>query len=58
MTELSVNVIENKGPLRKTHGVSGNVVENKSSYTLRAGILLKIQVVTVREAVPQIGIGF
>ena len=57
MAELSGDVIENKGPLRKTQGVSGNVIENKGSYALKAVMLLKIKAVSVCGAVPQIGIG-
>jgi hypothetical protein len=41
LTELTGDVIENKGPLWKTQGLSGNVVENKASYALKAGMLLK-----------------
>jgi hypothetical protein len=35
------NVYENKGPLWKKWGSSGNVYENKGIYVLRAGIYLK-----------------
>jgi hypothetical protein len=31
LTELSANVYENKGPLRKTRWRSGNVYENKGA---------------------------
>jgi hypothetical protein len=41
------NVYENKGPVRKTRGRSRNVVENKDSYADKAGMLLKIQVVSM-----------
>jgi hypothetical protein len=41
LTERAGDVIENKGPLWKTQGLSGNVIENKGSYALKAGMLLK-----------------
>ena len=41
LTERAGDVIENKGPLWKTQGLSGNVVENKASYAQKAGMLLK-----------------
>jgi hypothetical protein len=40
------NVYENKGALWKTRGRSRNVIENKYSYANKAGMLLKIQVVS------------
>jgi hypothetical protein len=41
VNEQSGNLIENKGPLWKTEGLSGNVTENKGGYALKAGMLLK-----------------
>jgi hypothetical protein len=41
------NVYENKGVLLKTRGRNGNVIENKDSYADKAGILLKIKVVSM-----------
>jgi hypothetical protein len=48
MHERYGNVVENKGRLWKTPQESGNVIENKGSYALKAGILLKIKVVSRR----------
>ena len=39
LTGRRENVYENKGPLWKTCGRSWNVIENKDSYTLEAGML-------------------
>jgi len=44
--ELCANVYENKGSLLKTRGRTGNVVENKYSYADKAGMLLKIKLVS------------
>jgi hypothetical protein len=41
VNELSGDVYENKGPLLKEWARSGNVAENKGSYALKAGMLLK-----------------
>jgi hypothetical protein len=41
LNELLGNVYENKGPLWKTWSRSGNVTENKGTYSSKAGILLK-----------------
>jgi hypothetical protein len=41
LTERAWDVIENKGPLWKTQGLSGNVIEKKGGYALKAGMLLK-----------------
>ena len=41
------NVYENKGVLLKTHGRNGNVIENKDSYADKAGMSLKIKVVSM-----------
>jgi hypothetical protein len=41
LTEQCGDVYENKGPLWKTGGQSGNVSENKGSYGPKAGMLLK-----------------
>jgi len=43
MTDRSGNVYENKGLVFHSPMESGNVIENKDSYQLRAGILLKTQ---------------
>jgi hypothetical protein len=43
MNERSWNVYENKGSVFNSLMESGNVVENKDSYALKAGILLKTQ---------------
>jgi hypothetical protein len=42
------NVIENKGSGLENQKPSGNVTENKGSYALKAGMLLKKQVVSYR----------
>jgi len=39
--ELCGNVYENKGPVFHGRDESGNVVENKGSYAVKAGMLLK-----------------
>ena len=41
MAGRSGDVYENKGPLWKKWGLSGNLIENKGSYALKAGMLLK-----------------
>jgi hypothetical protein len=41
LDERRGNVHENKGPLWKTRQQSGNDTENKGSYALKAGMLLK-----------------
>ena len=46
LTERCGNLIENKGRLWKTLERSRNVIENKGSYALKAGMLLKRQVVS------------
>ena len=43
LKERSGNVYENKGPLWKTCPESRNVIENKGTYRLNPGMLLKIQ---------------
>jgi hypothetical protein len=48
LTERSLNVIENKGPLWKTWGRSLNVYENKYTYPFNPGMLLKTQGVKSR----------
>jgi hypothetical protein len=40
MKEQCANVLENKGPALGSPGQSGNVAENKGSYSQDAGILL------------------
>jgi hypothetical protein len=50
MNEQRGNVIENKGPRLENRKGSLNVTENKGSYALKAGMLLKRQVVSVRAA--------
>jgi hypothetical protein len=45
MKERSGNVYENKGPAFSNPERCGNVIENKGSYALKAGMLLKRQVV-------------
>ena len=44
--ERSGNVYENKGSGLHRRERSGNVIENKGSYALKAGMLLKRQVVS------------
>jgi hypothetical protein len=39
--ELHGNVYENKGPAFSNAGESGNVIEKKGSYALKAGMLVK-----------------
>jgi hypothetical protein len=51
MTELCWNVVENKGPWLEVAAHSGNVIENKDSYALRTGMLLKIKEVGGRKYV-------
>ena len=41
MNEQCGNVYENKGPAFGSLGLSGNVIENKGSYALKAGMLVK-----------------
>jgi hypothetical protein len=41
MKDRRGNVYENKGPAFSGPGQSGNVTENKGSYVLKAGMLLK-----------------
>jgi carbohydrate-selective porin OprB len=43
-------VYENKGPLWKTGGQSGNVYEHKGSYRSKAGMLLKTHGLSFRPA--------
>jgi hypothetical protein len=43
MKERSGNVIENKGSRLGNRERNGNVAQNKGSYTLKAGMLLKIK---------------
>ena len=43
MNEQSVNLYENKGSVFHRRPQSGNVIENKDSYALKAGMLLKTQ---------------
>jgi hypothetical protein len=47
LKDRSGNVIENKGSTSEATGRSGNVTENKGSCALKAGMLLKKQVVSV-----------
>ena len=44
MKELRGNVYENKGSASEAAGRSGNVIENKDSYALKAGMLLETKV--------------
>jgi hypothetical protein len=46
MDERTGNIHENKGSAFDNPTESWNVIENKDSYTLRAGMLLKTQHVT------------
>ena len=46
MNEQSGNLYENKGSVFHGQPRSGNVIENKGSYALKAGMLLKTQVVS------------
>jgi len=46
LTERSGDVIENKGSAFQGRWQSRNVVENTGIYALKAGMLLKIQVVS------------
>jgi hypothetical protein len=46
MNDQYGNVYENKGSSLHGYGTSGNVTENKGSYALKAGILLKLKVVS------------
>lgn len=41
MNEQSVNLYENKGSVFHRRLQSGNVIENKDSYALKSGMLLK-----------------
>jgi hypothetical protein len=45
--EQSGNVYENKGPAFRSPFRSWNVIENKSSYALKPGILLKTSMLAV-----------
>jgi hypothetical protein len=45
LTERRGDLYENKGADFGSLGISGNVVENKGSYALKAGMLLKTQAV-------------
>jgi hypothetical protein len=45
VNEQPGNLYENKGPAFSSTDRSGNVTENKGSYALKAGMLLKRQVV-------------
>ena len=47
LKELRGNVYENKGPAFSSPFRSGNVIENKDSYALKPGILLKISMLAV-----------
>jgi len=49
LKERCANVSENKGSGLETPAQSWNVIENKGSYSLAAGMLLKINVVNVRK---------
>jgi hypothetical protein len=51
LLERHGNIYENKEPLWKEWGRSGNVIENKGTYRQGAGMLLKIQVVSRRQVV-------
>ena len=42
------NVVENKGPGSENRGRNGNVIEDKGTCTLKAGMLLKRQLVSCR----------
>jgi len=46
VNEQRGNVYENKGSVFHKRRQSGNVIENKGSYALKAGMLLKRQVVS------------
>jgi hypothetical protein len=46
MNERRGNVYENKGSVFHKRGQSGNATENKGSYALRAGMLLKTKYVS------------
>ena len=47
MNDRCGNVYENKGPAFSSPFRSGNVIENKDSYALKPGILLKISMLAV-----------
>ena len=47
MKEQSGNIIENKGSGLENRERRGNITENKGSYALKAGMLLKRQLLTV-----------
>ena len=51
MKERSGNVYENKGPAFSSPAGSWNVAQNKGSYALKAGMLVKLQVVSVWQVV-------
>jgi hypothetical protein len=51
LNEQCGNVIENKGSGLENQGRSANVIENKPSYAQNAGMLLKTQGVSSRQAV-------
>jgi hypothetical protein len=46
LTERSGDVIENKGPAAQRRAQTRNVIENKGTYALKAGMLLKRHVVS------------
>jgi hypothetical protein len=46
-------VYENKGSVFHGQGTTGNVIENKSSYASKAGMLLKRQVVSRLQALQE-----
>jgi hypothetical protein len=45
--ERGANVYEKKGPALSSPAQGGNVIENKCSYALKAGMLVKRKVVNV-----------
>jgi hypothetical protein len=54
MKERSRNVYENKGLSSHSPMESGNFIENKDSYALKASMLLKTQYVSHAVAIPAI----
>jgi hypothetical protein len=51
MQEQYANVLENKGPGFHSPTNGGNVIENKDTYEIRAGMLLKTKVVGIWNSV-------
>ena len=54
LNEQRGNVYENKGPLWKTCRRSGNVIENKDSYSSIAGMSLKRKYVSCKSSQPSL----